>query len=270
MTNTTTDKLAEALRTARESAAYDNGEERVILQAGAAWMAASHDALAEYDAQRVAKPTNAAPVAALVDALESLREFAWNALDGSIHHDNLEFFAKKADDAVAEYRAQRARAPSPAPGSRIYNGRVYTPLEMATAERGTDAWLAAGSQGAPAGEHTAEPWRYEQAWEKEIQLFGSESNDANKIASLLVSMGGGDYLHNAATAAANARRIAACVNACAGMDIASLERDNLWELLMACEQMMIGFEDDDEQGNGDVVRPILARVRAFIGTTEAA
>ena len=58
------------------------------------------------------------------------------------------------------------------------------------------------------GGHTPGPWSIDDAgaW---INIYGSESDDANIVAKIEITDGSTDYLHDQETARANARLIAA-------------------------------------------------------------
>lgn len=112
-------------------------------------------------------------------------------------------------------------------------------------------------------EHTKEPWRHVGQGD----IVGANDDDVCAV-----------YFHSQRPVDANARRIVACVNACAGISTEKLEgpgmlvnipddhniiaqRDELLARLQSALSFIEGFENDDSQEGID---DLLADIRASI------
>src|SRR5687768_13453333 len=141
----------------------------------------------------------------LADALSCLIESATNPGEGT--QTALDVASARA--ALAEYEAQQQARP--------IDPLKFRPLDTSRAER------------FPNGEHTSEPWRViEQkrrpdGW-RQTFIAGADYPGAGIVADVNMARSPLPAIdHLPPDGAANARRIVACVNACAGIDTTALE-----------------------------------------------
>jgi len=89
--------------------------------------------------------------------------------------------------------------------------------------------------------HSPEPWRRGEEHETKVEI-----QEAAPPYRLILTVHGtgrlGGCSPDHAVMDANARRIVACVNACAGLDIGGMETESLQDALFALEVLV----DDDE------------------------
>lgn len=82
-------------------------------------------------------------------------------------------------------------------------------------------------------QHTKEPWKIlpEECDKPYIRIRGTQLGGRYKIANVLTPVYDGVHKREADETRENARRIIACVNACAGISTEALERNSLLEIL---------------------------------------
>lgn len=82
-------------------------------------------------------------------------------------------------------------------------------------------------------EHTKEPWIY-------------ECGDANHLG-IIIGRHGGEVV-DGEFSEANARRIVACVNACAGLETEIIERNvgNVWKLIRQRDELLAALKEVTE------------------------
>lgn len=109
------------------------------------------------------------------------------------------------------------------------------------------------------GAHTASPWHVDEG-------MISVADQAAMLTDEWCAIATGEHMNDEESVVAlahpsNARRIVACVNACAGLSTESLGRIRLRETLERCESFLSGFEDDEDQGPS--LEGLLATLRSL-------
>ena len=113
--------------------------------------------------------------------------------------------------------------------TRAYTDRFGPTRGPNTALRGNYPELQ-GTTSAPAGDHTAEPWRADMSNGYRTAIKLGEHVVARAYDPATPGHTSRTYNEGGANAEANARRIVACVNACAGIPTELLESGNRDEI----------------------------------------